>query len=181
MPAAIQMPESRRAEIEEFSSRHCTKSEFRRFLCVWLRVEGGMSAVEISKAVKWSAHTVRVTQRRFIESGVESFADRKRGRRTPPRMTFQEEEGFLAGFVGAAEGASVLVAGEIKAAWEARLGRAVHRTTVYRMLRRHGWRKVVPRPGHPGRDPEAAEAFKKGASRTGSPRQGKGRRRTGGR
>jgi hypothetical protein len=78
MLAAIQIPESRRAEIEEFAVRQCSKAEFRRFLCVWLRVEGGMSAAGISKAVKWSAHTVRVVQRRFIESSVASFADGRR-------------------------------------------------------------------------------------------------------
>jgi transposase len=165
MPAAIQMPEGRKAEIKEFATRTCSKSEFRRFLCVWLRVEGGMSAAGISRAVKWSAHTVRVVQRRFIESGAGSFADRKRGRKTPPRMTFQEEETFLAEFNAAAAEASVLVAGEIKAAWEARLGRTVHKSTLYRMLKRHGWRKVAPRPRHPRQDPEAAEAFKKGATR----------------
>jgi transposase len=164
MPAAIQIPESRRAEIEEFAARPCSKAEFRRFLCVWLRVEGGMSAVEIAGAVKWSAHTVRVVQRRFIESGAGSFADGKRGRRTPPRMSFQEEGAFLAEFSAAAAEASVVAAGGIKAAWEARLGRTVHKSTLCRMLKRHGWRKVAPRPRHPKRDPEAAGAFKKGGT-----------------
>jgi len=160
MPAATQIPESRRAEMEEFSATRCSGSELRRFLCVWLRVEGGMSAVEIARALKWSANGVRIVQRHFIERGVAVFADRKRGRRTPPRMTFQEEEAFLDGFRAAA--ASVLVVGDIKAAWEGRLGRTVHKTTVYRMLGRHGWRKVVPRPRHPKKGEEAGEAFKRG-------------------
>jgi transposase len=165
MPAATQIPESRRAEIEEFAARACSKAEFRRFLCVWLRVEGGMSAAGISGVVKWSAHTVRVVQRRFIESGVASFADGRRGRRTPPRMSFREEEAFLAEFAGGAAEASVLAAGEIRAAWEARLGRPVHKSTLYRMLERHGWRKAAPRPRRPGKDGRAAGAFKKGAAR----------------
>jgi transposase len=176
MPAATQIPESRRAEMEEFSATRCSGSELRRFLCVWLRVEGGMSAVEIARAIKWSANGVRIVQRRFIEQGVAAFADRKRGRRTPPRMTFQEEEAFLDGFRAAAATASVLVVGDIKAAWEERLGRTVHKTTVYRMLERHGWRKVVPRPRHPKKDEEAGEAFKKGASLKGSKGRGQGRR-----
>jgi transposase len=162
MPAAIQIPDSRRAEMEEFRRGRCSAAELKRFLCVWLRLERGQSAVEIAGTVGWSANTVRVAQRRFIESG--TFADRRRGRRTPPRMSFQEEEAFLAEFNGPAAEASVLAAGETKAAWEARLGRTVHRSTLYRMLKRHGWRKVAPRPRRPKQDPKAAEAFKKGGT-----------------
>jgi hypothetical protein len=32
----------------------------------------------------------------------------------------------------------------VKAAYEQALGRKVPKSTVYRMLARHGWRKVVP-------------------------------------
>ena len=35
-------------------------------------------------------------------------------------------------------------------------------TTIYRMLKRHGWRKVSPRPAHPGKaSDEEIEASKK--------------------
>jgi transposase len=164
MPAAIQIPDGRRAEMEEFRRGRRSAAEPRRFLCVRLRLERGQSAVEIAGTAGWSANTVRVVQRRFIESGAASFADGRRGRRTPPRMSFQDEA-FLAEFRGPAAEASVLVAGEIKAAWEARLGRGARRSTVYRMLKRHGWRKVAPRPRRPRQDPKAAGAFKKGATR----------------
>jgi hypothetical protein len=114
MLAAIHIPDGRRAEMmEEFRRGRCSAAELRRFLCVWLRLERGQSAVEIAGTVGWSANTVRVVQRRFIESGVESFADRKRGHRTPPGMSFWEEEAFLAEFCGPAADASVLVVGEI--------------------------------------------------------------------
>jgi hypothetical protein len=33
-----------------------------------------------------------------------------------------------------------------------KLKSAVARSTVYRLLERHGWRKVVPRPRHPKTD-----------------------------
>ena len=44
-------------------------------------------------------------------------------------------------------------------------GKAVARSTVYRLLERHGWRKVVPRPRHPKADVAAQAAFKKGSVR----------------
>ena len=49
----------------------------------------------------------------------------------------------------------------IKAAYEQALGRKVPKSTVYRMLARHGWRKVVPRPRHPKSDAATQAAFKK--------------------
>ncbi|MCE5241943.1 MAG: winged helix-turn-helix domain-containing protein [Desulfobacteraceae bacterium] len=41
------------------------------------------------------------------------------------------------------------------------VGRKVAKTTIYRMLDRHGWRKIMPRPHHPKSDPKAQEGFKK--------------------
>jgi len=64
-------------------------------------------------------------------------------------MSIEDEKRFLATFQDVAGSASMLVVNEIKAALEAQLGHTVHQTTVYRLLRRHGWRKVVPRPKHP--------------------------------
>jgi hypothetical protein len=40
-----------------------------------------------------------------------------------------------------------------------KVGSAVAPSTVYRMLDRHGWRKVIPRPRHPKADMQAQDAF----------------------
>jgi len=49
----------------------------------------------------------------------------------------------------------------IHKAYEEALGRCVPPSTVYRMLDRHKWRKVMPRPKHPKSKPEEQEAYKK--------------------
>jgi hypothetical protein len=46
-------------------------------------------------------------------------------------------------------------------AFEAKIKHEVHITSIYRLLDRHGWRKLVPRPRHPSANPEAQAAFKK--------------------
>jgi hypothetical protein len=38
---------------------------------------------------------------------------------------------------------------------------ATSNSTVYNLLHRHGWRKLMPRPFHPKRDLAAQNAFKK--------------------
>jgi len=59
-----------------------------------------------------------------------------------------------------ADGAVLVIPG-LKSALEARLGRAVAWSTVYRMLARHGWRKLAPDTRHPDGDPAAGEEWKK--------------------
>ena len=48
--------------------------------------------------------------------------------------------------------------------WQAnaqRIGHKVDDSTIYRLLHRHGWRMVTPRPRHPKSDLETQEQFKK--------------------
>jgi len=52
-------------------------------------------------------------------------------------------------------------AAEIKEALEKRLSHKVHKTMVSRLLKRQGWRRLVPRPFHVDADREKHEAFKK--------------------
>ena len=164
MPKRIPISESRIKELEEFRKSKWKASEFRRYLCVWLRVESGMSAEEIASAVGLHADTVRVIQRNFIAIGKEAFCGEGKGGRRNQFMTFEEEAEFLKDFIESAGEASLLVVNEIKAAMEEKVGQEVHKTTVYRILKRHDWRKIKPRPKHSKQDKEAVEAFKKGAA-----------------
>lgn len=50
---------------------------------------------------------------------------------------------------------------KIKELFEKKVGHKVHKTTIYRLLKRHRWRKLTPRPKHPKGDEEKQEAFKK--------------------
>lgn len=50
---------------------------------------------------------------------------------------------------------------QIQHAFEEKVGREVDDSTIYRLLHRHGWRKLMPRPRHPKADPQIQEQFKK--------------------
>jgi len=167
MRPSIPIPEHRLVELNDFRKSKWPGFEFQRFLCVWLRIEQGLSTKEIARVLNWSVNTIRITQRDFIARGTKALVDERRGGRRRQLMSVEDEKAFLAAFLDAAGSGSMLVVNEIKAALEKQLGRAVHKTTVYRLLQRHGWRKVAPRPKHPKQNEEAVEAFKKGASPTG--------------
>ncbi len=158
------IPASRILELEGFRKKKWSGFEHQRFLCVWLRVCNNLSTSEIAKIVGWHVNTVRFTQKDFIDRGVIALTELKRGGRYHALMTPEEEKLFLSAFLEQANKGILVTANEIKQAIEKQLGRSVHKTTVYRMLERNGWRKIMPRPSHPKRDKEAGLAFKKGAS-----------------
>jgi 5-formyltetrahydrofolate cyclo-ligase len=47
----------------------------------------------------------------------------------------------------------------------AKIGHEVDDSTIYRLLNRHGWRKLMPRPRHPQADLQAQTQFKKNLQR----------------
>lgn len=83
------------------------------------------------------------------------------GGRRRETLSVEQEREFLAPWVEKAAVGGVLVVPPIHAALEERLGHSVARSTVYRLLARHGWRKVEPDTCHPKRDEQAQEEFKK--------------------
>src|SRR5947209_17371631 len=80
-------------------------------------------------------------------------------------MSWQEEQAFLAPFFTRAERGELATTEEIKRAFEAQIGHQVHKSTISRLLKRHGWRKPVPRPVHPKANPQAQAEFKKTSRR----------------
>jgi hypothetical protein len=76
-------------------------------------------------------------------------------------MSLDEERDLLARFAKAAGAGDMLNIHDLKAAYEEAIGRETSNSTVYYLLARHGWRKLIPRPFHPKRDTLAQDAFKK--------------------
>lgn len=163
MRPPIAIPEGRQAELKAYRKKLWKGNELQRFLSVWLREEQGLGSLEIAKIVGWHVDTVRLIQRNFIRHGVSVLKETRRGGRRRELMSEEEEREFLKDFEVAGEKGEILVANEIKAALERRVGHPVHKTTAYRLLHRHGWRKIHPRPRHPRQDPQVLEDFKKGA------------------
>ena len=157
------IPPERLEELHEFGKAKWSIYEFKRFLCLWLRAESGLSTEAIAKAVKWNVNTVRLIQKDFIRRGVPALIKTPRGGRYHALMSTEEEKAFLSGFEKSGAKGILLTVENIKKKLEEKLGKPVHASTVYRILERNGWRKIDPRPHHAKRNAEAAEAFKKGA------------------
>ena len=88
-------------------------------------------------------------------------AGRNWGGRRQSLLTAEEEVAFLKPWLASAATGNLVVVSPIRAALAQRLGQPVKPSVVYRLLSRHGWRKVAPDTRHPKSQPEVQEAWKK--------------------
>jgi transposase len=149
------------ARLAERLKQADSHAQYQRIQCVLIRATLGSSAAEIAQLLGWSPATVHVIHSRWAKEGDAIFELRGRGGRHHQHLSPEQEAQVLAPFVARANAGGMLKVAEIQKAYEQRVGRAVAASTVYRLLERHGWRKVVPRPRHPKANPAAQAAFKK--------------------
>lgn len=143
-----------------------TISELRAAQAVILSGLFKMTLPQTGQIIGKSRSTVIRLQKEFKAVHVgEKIAEKKKkwGGRRYAYLTMEEERNLLKGFLGHASQGGILVVSQIKRAYEERVGHEVAKTTTYRMLTRHGWRKIAPRRRHPGRDIEKQKTFKKTA------------------
>ena len=76
-------------------------------------------------------------------------------------LTWEEENEVLDQMTPETIQGHVVTVGDIQSALETKAGRKMSRQTVYNILHRHKWRKVVPDNVHPKNDPENLDEFKK--------------------
>jgi transposase len=155
------LPSKAVPQLEALLQQTDSKVDYRRVLCLWLRATLGLSASEIATALGWCTGSVHNLHSRYLREGTSALVGVGRGGRRRQLLSVEEEEALLLKFTSAAEQGGVAEASRIRAALEQQVGHAVPKSTIYRLLARHGWRKLVPRPFHPDVSPEVQEAFKK--------------------
>jgi len=153
--------EQAKESLRELLAKTKNKADFQRVQCVWLRILLGLSSVMVAKAVGWSPGRVKQVWSRYFADGESALVGKGRGGRRRQNLSIEEEDRLLARFLESAKMGNILVVNDVKAAYEKAVGRQVPKSTVYRMLARHGWRKISPRPRHPKSDPKQQESFKK--------------------
>jgi transposase len=133
-----------------------------RIRMVLLR-ESGLTQPAIAQSMGVSLSTVNRAHMAYDHGGLKALRRKPSGGRKRENMTLAEEKALLTRFAKAAGAGELLNIHDLKVAYEKAIGHETSKSTVYNLLARHGWRKLMPRPFHPKRDPAAQDAFKKTA------------------
>jgi len=144
---------------KQLRDQAATVSEYRKALSVILVAEYGFDADRTADVLGTSRRTV-FRDRSSIRNQDDTSKKTWGGRRNSS-MTIEEERKFLSQWQEQATSGGVLTVPPIHAALVERLGHAIPLSTTYRLLARHGWRKVQPDTKHPKSDPAAQDEFKK--------------------
>jgi len=132
-----------------------------RWLIIYNALVEPRTAAEIAKHTGTTVAMVHQVISLYNRFGVAAVEAPGKGGRRHQYLKVEEEQAFLAPFFSRAEKGEIATAGEIKRAFEAQIGHEVEESTIYRLLKRHGWRKPAPHPVHPKANPEAQAQFKK--------------------
>ena len=159
MARAARFSSAEIARARQLRDKATTVMELRKALSVLLVSEADLGAIQTSEILGISERTV------FRNRGsIRNQDDRRRntwGGRRHYSMTIKEEQEFLRTWEAKANEGGVLSVPPVHAALMEILGHSIPMSTTYRLLARHGWRKVQPDTKHPRSDPAVQDEFKK--------------------
>lgn len=140
-----------------------TADELRLAQAVLLPLELGLSLEQTALAIGRSPGATCTMRTRFgkVESGEMKAPRSKRDLRNRAKADKDTERKILDEVLAQAATGGVVAIPHFKAAIEAKLGKSISLSSVYRMLARHGWRKLAPDTSHPQGDAQAREGWKK--------------------
>ena len=148
------------SKAEELLKAAKRSAETKRIQCILFRCFGADSAT-IARMVGYTPAHVRLVWKWFRKEGWDKLLGEKRGEnRGKAHLKLSEEADFLESFKIEAEKGNLVTGRLIHEAHKNLLGRQVNPTVTYRLLSRHGWRKIIPRPEHPKHDPKKMKHFK---------------------
>ena len=134
-----------KVRIKKARKENKNKRVEKRLQALELRAEG-KSANEVAAVTGFHPSYLTQLSRKYQQGGIEAGNRRN--------MSFEEETAILEPFREAAEKGQLVETSEIKASYEQAIGHPIGGSQIYYVLKRHGWRKVMPRSRHPKRATE---------------------------
>ena len=144
MPKPTPFPEGSVERLRLALKRARTKGQHQMVLCVWMRAVLHLKSDVIALALDMSGQAVRKIHMDFLRDGEAIFNRRGKGGRHREHLPVKAEREFLEGLLEETRpGNALFEAGLIQEAYEKMVGHPVSSTVVYRMLKRHGWRRLA--------------------------------------
>ena len=146
-------------EIENARRENKEKQTERRLYALSLRADG-VKLEEIATRTGYRRSSVSALIRKYFQQGIKAVVGNHCGgnRRN---MSIEREAALLEKHREPAEKGHMLDVQEFKQEYEREVGHRIGSGQIYRVLNRHGWRKVMPRSKHPKRASEEEIASSK--------------------
>lgn len=158
--ARFEISKAEYEEILALEKKTRDKNLSKRLQVLMLRYEG-LKVKEIAARLNLHPASIPKLCARYRRSGLEEFARNKYTSHNR-NLSHEQEAAVLAEMEKKAGKGRMLTVHDIKGALDQAVGRETEPSYVYKVLKRHGWRKVMPRSKHPkAADSEAVEASKK--------------------
>lgn len=140
-----------------------TADELRHAQSILLPLELGLSLEQTAKAIGRSVSlTCKLRNRKRREDAGEIKIKRKKAElRNRATLSLEKEAAILDKLLTGYEGGGIVTIPTLLPAFEKAIGKPVALSTLYRILARHGWRKLSPDTQHPQGDPARREDWKK--------------------
>ena len=151
------------AEISARRKANRDKQIDKRLEVMELRCEG-KGLEEIAAITGFHRSHISNLIRKYFAEGLASVSEKHyRGNRR--NMSIEEEKAFLEKYQQQAEEGHMVDIREMAGAYEEKVGHRTGNSQIYRVLKRHGWRKVMPRSRHPKKASEEVIATSKKLSK----------------
>lgn len=160
MPKTHKISKEEAEEIKQVRSGIKDKDVDKRLHAVQLRGEG-LKNKEIAQKLDTSPKVVSNWVSLYVKYGLEGLLPKKRESHHW-NISFKDEQEMLDEFKEKAKTGQIIEVSEIKNEYVKRVGHEISTGQIYRVFKRHNWRKVMPRSRHPKEaSDEAIEASKK--------------------
>ncbi|EFB92055.1 helix-turn-helix domain-containing protein [Pyramidobacter piscolens] len=147
MAFKYEISQEQKAEIELARKKNRNKRIEMKLKVLSLRAEWE-SLKEISEITEYHFTNVSKIISQFIHRGL-SYMLQCHYLGNHRNMTCEQEEAVLAPYLEKAGKGEIVSVAEIAQAYQTAVGHAIAPTQIYAVLKRHGWRKVMPRSRHP--------------------------------
>ena len=161
MPKRHMISEIQLSELGETRKKNKNKTVEKRLQALELHADG-IKHEKIAEKTGYTKTYISELVCKYCKNGIAAITQSKYGG-NHRNLSLAEEAALLDSFKQLAEAGQVVEVGAIKRAYEAKLGRKIKsKGHIYYILKKHGWRKIMPRSKHPNKaSDEAIEASKK--------------------
>ena len=149
MPKRYHINEEQAVEIENARKSNKDKNVEKRLKALLLHAQGKKRA-EIADKTGFAKSYISELVSKYCNNGISAITENHYNG-NHRKLSFAEEEALLEPFKKKAASGQIVEVSAIKRAYEEATGRSLDNNhgQIYRVLKRHGWRKIMPRSKHP--------------------------------